>query len=436
MTSTAAIAETEKQEGRPVETAVAAIISPVEIVRIAWEGVVRNKVRSLLTMLGVIIGVAAVIIMIAISAGTEATIAEQIEGLGSNLVFIQSSFGRGGPGQGGQANSSPTLVYDDVDIVASVGGVAATTVDQTTVQTVKAGDVTLTDVSLMGTTLGFPSVRGVEIENGRFFNETELERSAKVVVLGPGLAEQLFGEENPIGQSITVGTNKLAVIGVMAEKGVVGSTDFDSLMYVPITLVFDKFLPTMFRQFAGDNVRIIYVQIEEDADMDKVIQQIQLKLATSKDVSVDELPFTMQTQQDIIDTQGATTEAFRNLLAWVAGVSLLVGGIGIMNIMLVSVTERTREIGIRQSVGATPNDIRLQFLTEALMLSLVGGLIGVAFGVGGSFLFGSTSDMRTVIVPSSIGLAFGSAAAVGIFFGFFPANKAAQLDPIEALRHE
>ena len=436
MTSeTAALAPPADVVEETAETAVSSIINPLEISRIAWEGVVRNKVRSLLTMLGVIIGVAAVIIMIAISAGTEATIAEQIEGLGSNLVFIQSSFGRGG-GPGGGNNSSPTLVYDDVEIVASVGGVAATTVDQTTTQTVKADDVSLTDVSLMGTTLDFPSVRDVEIADGRFFNETELERSAKVAVLGPDLAEQLFGEENPIGQSITVGTTKLAVIGVAAEKGIVGNTDFDSLMYTPITLVFDKFLPSQFRQFAGDNVRIIYVQAEEGADMDLVIQQIQLKLATSKDVTVDELPFTMQTQQDIIDTQGATTEAFRNLLAWVAGVSLLVGGIGIMNIMLVSVTERTREIGIRQSVGATPNDIRLQFLTEALMLSLVGGLIGVAIGVGGSFLFGSTSDMRTVIVPSSIALAFGSAAAVGIFFGFFPANKAAQLDPIDALRHE
>jgi putative ABC transport system permease protein len=170
--------------------------------------------------------------------------------------------------------------------------------------------------------------------------------------------------------------------------------------------------------------------------MADVITQIQLKLATSKGVTVAELPFTMSTQDDIIETQGAATAAFRSLLAWVAGVSLLVGGIGIMNIMLVSVTERTREIGIRQSVGATPNDIRLQFLAEALMLSLVGGLIGVFAGVGGSILFGSTGDMRTVIVPASILLAFGSAAAVGIFFGFFPANKAAQLDPIEALRHE
>ncbi|MAT97305.1 MAG: hypothetical protein CL608_09200 [Anaerolineaceae bacterium] len=434
MTTSTSTLTTANETEAVSETAVTGIINPMEIIRIAWEGVVRNKVRSLLTMLGVIIGVAAVIIMIAISAGTEASIAEQIEGLGSNLVFIQSSFGRGGPGGGN--NNSPTLIYDDVEVVASVGGVAATTVDQMTPQTVKAGDVSLTDVSLMGTTLDFPLVRDVEIADGRFFNETELERSAKVVVLGPDLAEQLFGEANPIGQSITVGTTKLAVIGVAAEKGVVGNTDFDSLMYTPITLVFDKFLPSQFRQFAGDNVRIIYVQVEEGADMDLVIQQIQLKLATSKEVSVDELPFTMQTQQDIIDTQGATTEAFRNLLAWVAGVSLLVGGIGIMNIMLVSVTERTREIGIRQSVGATPTDIRLQFLTEALMLSLVGGLIGVLFGVGGSYLFGSTSDMRTVIVPSSIALAFGSAAAVGIFFGFFPANKAAQLDPIEALRHE
>ena len=416
------------------ETAVPTIISPVEILRIAWEGVVRNKVRSLLTMLGVIIGVAAVIIMIAISAGTEATIAEQIEGLGSNLVFIQASFGRGGPGGGN--SSEPTLIYDDVEVVASVGGVAGTSVDQTTNQTVKTEDVTLTDVPLMGTSPDFPSVRDVEIADGRFFNETEVERSSKVAVLGSSLAQQLFGETNPIGQSITVGTTKLTIIGVAEEKGIVGNTDFDSQLYVPITLVFDKFLPTQFQQFVGDRVRIIYVQIEEDADMDVVIQQIELKLATSKEVTVEELPFTIQTQQDIIDTEGATTEAFRSLLAWVAGVSLLVGGIGIMNIMLVSVTERTREIGIRQSVGATPTDIRLQFLTEALMLSLVGGLIGVAIGVGGAYLFGSTSDMRTVIVPSSIALAFGSAAAVGIFFGFFPANKAAQLDPIEALRHE
>ncbi|MCO5182951.1 MAG: ABC transporter permease [Anaerolineae bacterium] len=409
------------------------IISPIEIVRIAWEGIVRNKIRSLLTMLGVIIGVAAVITMISISAGTEAQIAAQIEGLGANLIFIQNSFGRGGPGGD---NNTPSLVFSDLDVVKSVGGVVGTAVEQTSAESVRVGSTTLTDVPLVGTTVDFPSVRDVGIDEGRFFNETELDRSAKVTVLGPSLANDLFGETDPIGQSITVGTTKLTVIGVTDEKGVVGNTDFDAQLYVPITLAFDKFVPSQFRQFAGDRVRVIYAQIEESVDIENVMLQIELKLSSVKGVAPEELPFAIQTQQDIIDTQGAATEAFRSLLAWVAGVSLLVGGIGIMNIMLVSVTERTREIGIRQSVGATPNDIRLQFLTEAVMLSLIGGILGVILGVGGSILFGQTGDMPTVIVPSSILLAFGSAAVVGIVFGFFPANKAAQLDPIEALRHE
>ena len=415
------------------------MISPREILSISWEGIARNKVRSLLTMLGVIIGVAAVIIMIAISAGTEAAIAEQIQGLGSNLAFIQASFGRGRPGGGG--DSSTMLVYDDIEVVESVPGVVGTAVDQTTTQTLRADGNTLTDVPVMGTTPDFPSVRAVKIAQGRFFNETEVDRKAKVAVLGSSLATELFGDptqggSDPIGQQVTIDTTKLTVIGVADEKGVVGNTDFDTQLYVPITVMFDKFIPSQFARFMGNRVRIIYAQIDEEADMEKVLTQIQLKLATTKDVPMEELPFTIQTQQDIIDTQGATTEAFRSLLAWVAAVSLIVGGIGIMNIMLVSVTERTREIGIRQSVGATPNDIRWQFLTEALMLSLVGGLIGVIVGVGGSWLFGATSDMRTVIVPTSILLAFGSAAVVGIFFGFYPANKAAQLDPIDALRHE
>ena len=421
------------EKTNPVNTSVG-IMSPAEILRIAWEGVTRNKVRSLLTMLGVIIGVAAVIIMISISAGTEATIAEQIEGLGANLVFIQASFGRGGPG-GGQ-DSGPTLVFDDVELVEGINGVIGTSVEQQSSQSVKADGVILSDVTILGTTPDFPSVREVDIDEGRYFNEAEVDRTSKVAVLGAGLAQELFGEADPIGQPVTVGNTKLTVIGVADEKGIVGNTDFDSYLYVPISIVFEKFIPSQFARFVGDRVRLIYAQVDEEANMDEVITQIELKLAGSKDITVEELPFTIRTQDDIIETQGATTEAFRSLLAWVAGVSLLVGGIGIMNIMLVSVTERTREIGIRQSVGATPTDIRLQFLTEALMLSLVGGLIGAIAGVGGAIIFGASGDMRTVIVPSSILLAFFSAAAVGIFFGFFPANKAAQLDPIEALRHE
>jgi putative ABC transport system permease protein len=226
------------------------------------------------------------------------------------------------------------------------------------------------------------------------------------------------------------------VIGVFAERGLVGETDYDARIYVPITVVFQKFAPSQFARFMGDQVRVIYVELDDDAVLDDVILQIELLLAKRHDVTLDDADFIVTTQQDVIDTREATTAAFRDLLSWVAGVSLVVGGIGIMNIMLVSVTERTREIGIRQSVGATPLDIRWQFLTEALMLSLVGGLLGVFTGIVGSVIFGATSGMRTVILPTSILLAFLSAAAVGIFFGYYPANKAALLDPIEALRHE
>jgi putative ABC transport system permease protein len=410
-------------------------MKPIEVIRIAWEAIIKNKVRSFLTMLGIIIGVAAVIIMVAISAGTEATISEQITSLGSNLLFVQSSFSRGGPpGAGGNSGG---LVFDDAAAIAEgVANVKAVIVEQQSSQTVKAGSVALEDVLILGSTADFPSVRDMEVAQGRYFNDTDVDRKQKVAVLGSTLATELFGEANPVGQVITVGTTKLTVIGVMAEKGTVGDVDYDSRLYTPITVVFQKFTPSMFARIMGDSVRMLYVEVEDGANLDEVTTQIEILLAKRHDVTLDSLDFTVTTQQDIISTRESTTAAFRNLLAWVAGVSLIVGGIGIMNIMLVSVTERTREIGIRQAIGATPDDIRMQFLAEALLLSIVGGVIGMGVGIGGAMIFGSLSDMRTVIVPSSILLAFGSAATVGAFFGFYPANKAAQLDPIEALRYE
>ena len=407
-----------------------------EVLGVAWEGLTTNKLRALLTMLGVIIGVAAVIVMIAISAGTEATIAEQINSLGANLIFVSPYFARSGPTAGRQ-QQMPSLTFDDAEaIVEHVSTVVGFAVDQQTSQTVKFGSVSLDGVTVIGTTPDFPSVRDVKVADGRFFNEKELEREAKVATLGPSLAKELFGEADPIGEKLTVGTTKLTIIGVMSPKGTVGGVDWDVRLYTPITVIFSKFMPSRFARMMGHGVRMVYVQAESLAVIEDTILQISLLLAKRHGVTLEQPDFVVQTQQDIIQTQEATTAAFRSLLAWVAGVSLIVGGIGIMNIMLVSVTERTREIGIRQSVGATESDIRRQFLSEALMLSLVGGLIGVLCGVGGSWLFGRVGGMRTVVVPTSIVLAFCSAAAVGIFFGYYPANKAAQLDPIEALRHE
>lgn len=416
-------------------------MKPMKVIRIAWLAILKNKIRSLLTMLGIIIGVAAVIIMIGISAGTEKSIQEAITGLGSNLIYIQSSMTRMGPGQ---ESSTTGLVYDDAFAIADqINGVVGVVVEQSSSETVKAGDVSLDSITIMGTTADFPSVRDMEISSGRYFTQDEIDRTTTIAVLGSSLAEELFGDQDPYGQTVTVGDNvRLTVVGVFEEKGMVGEVDYDSRLYTPITIVLEKLAPSQFARFMGDRVRLIYVEVDEsvgedgDRTLDDVIYQISLLLAKRHDVTLEEADFSITTQQDIISTQESTTAAFRSLLGWVAGVSLVVGGIGIMNIMLVSVTERTREIGIRQSVGATPSDIRWQFLTEALLLSLIGGLIGVVVGIVGAWIFGQVSGMSTVIVATSVLLAFGSAAAVGIFFGFYPANQAAQLDPIEALRYE
>ncbi|MCB0255762.1 MAG: ABC transporter permease [Anaerolineae bacterium] len=392
----------------------------------AFSSLINNKLRSFLTTLGIIIGVAAVIVMVAVSAGAEAVIAEQINSLGANLIIVSAA--RGTPG------AAKTLVYDDaVAIRDEIGGITGVASEQApAAQTVKAGNL-IFEAEVLGTTVDFPIVRDAPISDGRFFNDSEIDGARKVVVLGSALAKDLFGDQFAVGQTITVDTTQFTVIGVMAPKGNVGGIDYDGRVYMPITAVFQKFVTS---QLASDKVKTIYIQAESKESMDNTILQIEALLQRRHDVPAEQPDFTVQTQQDIISTQEATTEAFRALLAWVAGVSLLVGGIGIMNIMLVSVTERTREIGIRQAIGATPGDVRRQFLIEALALSLVGGVIGVVVGVGGAWLFGEVGDMRTVVVPVSIIVAFSASLVVGVFFGYFPANKAAQLDPIEALRHE
>jgi len=410
-------------------------MSSLRTLKVAWEGLTLNKARSLLTTLGVIIGVAAVIVMLAVSAGAEAEIADRINALGANLIVVMPSFTRGGfGGRGGP----PGLEYEDIGAIAeSVTGINGVSAEQSTTQDVKAGGITLEDIAIVGTTTDFTEVREYEVADGRFLTDEDNDRSNKVAVLGYSVAQELFGiqsgGQNPIGQQIKIGSTRFTVVGLMEEKGVVGNTDYDGRVYIPITVVFKKFTPS---RFGGDKVRVIYVSAESKEAMDSVMSQVTALLCERHDADPMAPDFGLMTQDSVIETQASTTETFRDLLAWVAAVSLVVGGIGIMNIMLVSVTERTREIGLRQALGARPRDVQLQFLLEAVILSLVGGLVGVLVGVGGSYLSNALGTMRTELVPESIPLAFAASAAVGIFFGYYPATKAAQLDPIEALRRE
>ncbi|MFN8440584.1 MAG: ABC transporter permease [Caldilineaceae bacterium] len=419
--------------------------------RTAWEGITLNKLRSFLTTLGIIIGVAAVIIMLAVSAGAEAAISDQINGLGANLIMVTpfrafggvrpqggggfaGGFGGGDRGAGGAPGANSAFQYSDIAAIASgVQGISGVTVQQNTTQDVRQDGTTMTSVSIVGTTADFPSVRDYKVGSGRFFSTQETADAKRVAVIGYGIANNLFSGSDPIGQQVRIGSTSFEIVGVMAQQGVVNSTDNDGLIYIPVTTLFKKFTQS---RVGGNQVRMILVKATSKDAMSDVIQQVTNLMAIRRNVDPASPNFSVSTQQDIINARASTTAAFRSLLGWVAGVSLVVGGIGIMNIMLVSVTERTREIGLRQALGARPWDVKLQFLIEAVMLSLVGGLVGLVAGVIGSYIFGQVGGMRTQIVPMSLPLAFLASASVGIFFGYYPATQAARLDPIEALRRE
>lgn len=411
----------------------------LETMQIAVDGLMANKLRAVLTMLGVIIGVAAVIVMLGIGRGAQASIEAQIQANGTNLLYVRP----GSTQQGGvrQAQgSAATLTYADAQAIAEAG--ATTAVAAVAPEYNAFGQVVYQGVNanarVTGVTPDYLKVRILSLANGEFISESNITARSTVAVLGANVAKTLFQEVDPIGQSIRINNISFQVIGVLASKGGTGFGSLDDQVMVPITTAQLRLAGG--GQFRGsNNVSVINIQIVDAAQNDAAIQQVGAILRERHRVTGED-DFNIVSQQDILETAETTTGVFTLFLGAIAGISLLVGGIGIMNIMLVSVTERTREIGLRKAVGARKSDVLMQFLIEAMTLSVLGGLIGVGVSVGLARLLAGaqfgTFSINPIIGLDSVLLATLFSIGVGLFFGAYPANRAAGLNPIEALRYE
>jgi putative ABC transport system permease protein len=406
-------------------------MSPVMTTRIALKALARNKMRTALTMLGMIIGVSAVITLVALGSGAQAQIEEQIKAGGTNMVTVMAgNFTMGGVRGGVGAASS--LKIEDVDAIKKeVPDVQYIAPGVNLRAQVIAGNQNWS-TRLEGTDVDFPLIRQWPVKYGVFFSTQDVSSASKVAVLGKTVSEQLFGPDvDPTGQMIRIRNQPFKVIGMMDTKGQAAmGNDQDDTIFAPFT--------TVQKRLQGQqNIQNITISaasadsVSDVADAVAVLMRSQHKL-----VAGDPDDFTIRTQQEIADIRTATVDTMTNLLAGIAGVSLIVGGIGIMNIMLVSVTERTREIGIRMAIGAKGRDVLLQFLVEAVVISLLGGGVGIALGFGMADLATRIWQFPTFVPMEAVALAFGFSAITGIFFGFYPARKAAALDPIVALRYE
>jgi putative ABC transport system permease protein len=400
-----------------------------ESVRIAHRSLMGNKMRAVLTMLGVIIGVGAVITMISIGTGAKADISEQIKSLGSNVLAIRPGSQRSGMRRFGRG-SVTTLKYDDAEVLSEKGEhIAYVAPEVSSRAQVKYGNKN-DNIDIVGTTPEYQRVQNSYVEEGSFFTHTDVLYKEKVCIVGKTVVEDIFAGADPMGEQIRINNITFRVIGVMEEKGSMGPWDRDNRVFIPITTA-------QKRLFGVDYVREINVEIKSKEQIEAAQQEIEKLLRRQHRLPAGkESDFNMHDQKEFLETLEATGESFTYLLAGIAAVSLVVGGIGIMNIMLVSVTERTREIGTRKAVGAKRRDILVQFLVESLILSLIGGVLGIFLGIGGARLISKLAEWRTVVPLYAIPLAFFFAASVGIFFGIYPARKAARLNPIEALRYE
>jgi len=397
---------------------------------IALRALRRNLMRSGLTMLGIIIGVAAVIAMVAIGAGAKEQVASSIAQIGQNTVLVMSGAGSRGGVRGGWG-SSPTLTRQDYEAIRKeIPGVIRATPDVRKNAQVMAGNQNV-NTTINGAGEDYADIRAWEFLEGGNFTAADVKAAAKVAILGQTVATNLFGDASPVGQVVRIQNAPYVVVGLLKPKGMsMMGSDQDDVVLVPWS-------SALVRLTGTDSFRAITVQVESAEQVETVMEELSALLRQRhriRDGAEDD--FNVRSQQEIMEMATSTAQTMTLLLAAIAGVSLLVGGIGIMNIMLVSVTERTREIGVRMAVGARGSDILLQFLVEAVVLSVGGGLIGIGLGVGIAQIVSAKLGWNTLVSAESVALAFFFSAVIGIFFGFYPARKAAGLDPIEALRYE
>jgi len=391
-----------------------------------------NKVRSGLTILGIVIGIGSVIAMISIGQGAQGTIEANIESIGSNLIMVMPGFQRmvGSQVSAGRG-SAQTLSQEDADAIQNeVTPVKAVAPDVSRRYQVTAKGKN-TNTQVIGTVPAYTDVRNIQIDIGSFITEQNIRSLSRVAVLGPTTRDDLFGEgANPIGQTIRINRIDFKVIGVTESKGGTGFGSQDDMIFVPLSVA-QRFL-------VGDNyVSTINIQVVDQSSMAAVQQEVITLLLQRHNITNPQLAdFQVMNQADIVATASSITNTFTVLLAAIAGISLVVGGIGIMNMMLTTVTERTREIGLRKAIGAKKKDISTQFLTESVMLTFFSGILGVILGWVLSLIISKFGSINTSISLFSILLAFGVSAAIGIIFGYYPARRAASLNPIEALRYE
>ncbi len=404
-------------------------------IRIALRALMLNKLRATLTMLGIIIGVGAVIAMVAVGRGASQRISDQIASIGSNLLVVLPGSAMSGGIRMGHG-STMTLTEDDARAIAlEVTGVVATDGAMRGQAQIVFGNLNWSTV-VMGTSPAFPEIRDWEVDTGRFFVQEDVDGFTKVAVLGQTVKESLFGDGDAIGEIVRIRKVPFTVIGVMGRKGQsTWGQDQDDIVIIPLSTAKRRVLGRS--QANARFVQTIQVKAASPEVLGDVEQQVNDLLRQRHRLQpYQENDFQVRNLSDMFAAQEEASKTMTLLLGAIASVSLLVGGIGIMNIMLVSVTERTREIGLRMAVGARSRDILGQFLIEAVTLALIGGILGILLGVGGSKLIAMLANWSTLITPGTIAMAFGSSAFIGIFFGYYPARKAAYMDPIEALRYE